>query len=201
MADFHHEAKPFCSMKWPNSATDVTSSKLPCVAWLGTKTSFAAGFRGHWKSLYRRLRTKFTQALTSTSVPSAYMMPGGPPLLTRTNGSSCCDAAFFTRWSFLRLVMWWVRMRAVKTHRDVVAILPIARGGSHDHVHTRNKRGSEIDTCSEVSLSCLTVKRRRLGDKPVCCALKMNYSVIGSWDLIGVCDGLQMLSTVICPAV
>lgn len=120
IAFLHQPQIPFCSIIFPNSLTESTSlspgrSAVSREAEASFSLSFTKGpgRATSWKSLYRKRRTTSTQLPTSSCVePSTYMMPGQPPERSRTQ-QLCVSAARLSAPTFLRDVIWWVRIRAL----------------------------------------------------------------------------------------
>lgn len=155
MAQCHQAYSPLLSISSPKSAVTLTSLKpLACIC--GKLDCDGAGRRGHWKSLYRKPCTAATHSSRhSTRSLSAYMRPGEPPDRTSTHSTPSWLADFLTRWSFLRFVMWCVRMRQLNTearprdmtHPTVFArslpgdansrLSETVRGINHAHAHVR----------------------------------------------------------------
>jgi hypothetical protein len=116
---FHQPPKPFSSITLPNSLTDSVSSN-PVFP---PTPSALAGFATHLKSLYRSACTVDTHSVKpASSRPSANIIPGDPPLRTYSQSTFSCCAARRTRESFLRDVIWWVRIRQLKSEgvRDMM---------------------------------------------------------------------------------
>lgn len=68
---------------------------------------------------FARTCTAPTHSSTLSRLPSTYMIPGDPPLLSKTN-SVRPAAPCFSLATFLRLVMWCVRMRAFHTEAQIM---------------------------------------------------------------------------------
>ncbi|CEI67266.1 hypothetical protein FVEN_g5826 [Fusarium venenatum] len=105
---FHHSPNPLSSMNFANSFTSPVSSNpvlLTPTTLLSDGTG--AGFAMQRKSLYRRACTAETHSVSpASSRASANIIPGEPPLRTRSQSTLSCWAARRTRESFLRDVMW-----------------------------------------------------------------------------------------------